>query len=300
MANNALKWSTNQPRPHNKLNDTVQIMANWIYLNDGFVEEEKACLHYTDLSFQRGYGVFDFFRLIENRPLFLDDHVDRFFTSAAGLHLPVPFSKEDLKGIVQQLITKNNLPNTGIRLNLTGGYSTDGYSISRPNLIISQHSFNRPSKEQTEIGVKLISYPYQRQLPSIKTIDYITAIWLQPLIKEQGADDVLYHEDGYISECPRSNFFMVSSDDKVITPAENILKGITRKNLLSIIQKEFKLEERPIRLEELKTAKEAFITSTTRLILPVRSLDDHTFPLNSTSQKLLQLFKTEVDSWVGV
>ena len=60
-----------------------------VYLNDKFVENDKAFLHVSDLSIQRGYGVFDFFRTVNGIPLFLDDHLDRFYASAAAMYLPI-------------------------------------------------------------------------------------------------------------------------------------------------------------------------------------------------------------------
>ena len=58
-----------------------------VYFNGAFIDNDKASLKVTDLSVQRGYAVFDFFRTINGRPLFINDHLDRFFASAAAMHL---------------------------------------------------------------------------------------------------------------------------------------------------------------------------------------------------------------------
>jgi D-alanine transaminase/branched-chain amino acid aminotransferase len=267
-------------------------MAKWAFLNNGLIEEEKAALHFRDLSFQRGYGIFDFFRLVENEPLFLDDHLDRFYSSAAGMHLTIPFQREDLKAVLSDLIQKNNLPNTGVRLGLTGGYSEDGFNLGKPNLLIFQHSFRPPTEEQQKRGIKLTACSYQRQLPHIKSIDYLMAIWLQPVRAEKGADDLLYHQHGLISECPRSNFFLVTKENTILTPPENVLKGITRKKLMELAKQHYQVEEREIRLEELQSAREAFITSTTKQILPVRQIDEVVYGSSEVSRHLLQLFRS--------
>src|SRR5439155_7787550 len=91
--------------------------------------------------------------------------------------------------------------------------------------------------------------------------------------KEADANDVLYHSGGLITECPRANFFIVTHDNKLVTPANNILKGITRSEILKIAAAEIKVEERDLYLEELSSAKEAFITSTTKHVLPVAKID---------------------------
>ena len=266
-------------------------MSKFAFLNDGFIEERSVTLHFSDLAFQRGYGVFDFFRLAGNKPLFLQDHLERFYFSAQQMHLPVPFEESELKAIIWQLIQKNKLPNTGIRISLTGGYSTDGFLTGKPNLIVSQHAFAPPTAEQQKVGIKLLSHSYQRQLPQIKSIDYLMAVWLQPFKNQEGADDILYHSNGFVTECPRSNFFLVTDTGTIVTPDENVLKGITRKKVIEVAKETFTVEERPLHIEELKTAREAFITSTTKQILPVRNIDGITLPERKVSSELLQKFR---------
>lgn len=267
-------------------------MAKWVFLNNEFIEEERAFIHFKDLAFQRGYGIFDFFRIMGNEPLFLEDHLDRFYFSAEEMHLPVSLQREELKIAVFELIKRNNLPHSGIRLSLSGGPSEEGFAIGRPNLLISQQTLVPPTAEQFQNGVKLLTYPHQRQLPHVKTIDYLMAIWLQPKRIEHGADDILYHHNGFISECPRSNFFLVTAENSLITPAENVLAGITRKNILQLAKQHFDVEERNISLNELKTAREAFITSTTKHILPIAQVDAFPFSERKISQQLLQLFRS--------
>jgi branched-chain amino acid aminotransferase len=267
-------------------------MARWVFFNNDFVAEEKACIHFRDLSFQRGYGIFDFFRLQGNEPLFLEDHLDRFYFSAEAMRLPVPFDREDLKNSIFELIRKNAQPNTGVRLSLTGGFSEDDFSIGKPALLVSQHSFTPPTAEQIQQGIRLFTFPYQRSLPHIKSINYLMAVWLQPQKIAAGADDILYHQNGFISECPRSNFFLVKADETIVTPSENALAGITRKKLLQLAREHFAVEERPVLMKDLQAAREAFITSTTKQILPVAAIDSYQLPQRKVSLKLLQLFQS--------
>ncbi|MBB1283820.1 aminotransferase class IV [Flavisolibacter sp. BT320] len=266
-------------------------MANWVFFQDHFIEEEKALIHFKDLSFQRGYGIFDFFRLVGNSPLFLDDHLDRFYASARGMHLPVALERETLKKAISDLIRKNNQPDTGVRLSLTGGYSSDGFNIGSPNFLISQHTFALPTDEQVQKGIQLLSYNYERALPHIKSIDYLMAIWLQPQRIAAGADDILYTKEGWVSECPRSNFFLLTAENKLVTPTAEALAGITRKKVIELAKRELTVEERPVSVEEFKSAKEAFITSTTKQILPVSAIDDTVFPQNKITCELLRRFR---------
>ncbi|OYW78744.1 MAG: hypothetical protein B7Z27_06870 [Sphingobacteriia bacterium 32-37-4] len=142
--------------------------------------------------------------------------------------------------------------------------------MGNPNLIISQSPFNYP-KQIFENGLKLITHEHQRQLPTIKTIDYLKAIYLQPTIKAAGADDVLYFFNGKVTECPRANFFIVTELNEVLTPKDNILHGVTRKHILNL--KGYTIKEANISLEMLASAREAFISSSTKNILPVTTIN---------------------------
>ena len=247
--------------------------TNYVFINDDFVLKEDARILITDLSVQRGYGIFDFFKTIDGQPVFLDDHLDRFYFSAAEMFLPVGMDRHALKNVFQQLAEKNNLPHSGIRITLTGGYSEDGFTTGKPNLFITQAPFNY-DKRNFEKGIRLVTYQHQRQLPQVKTIDYLQAIRLQNFIKENDADDVLYYGASGMSECPRCNFFIVTEKDEIITPEMNILAGITRKNILAFDG--LNIKEGCIFPEQLATAREAFITSTTKLVLPVFEINGNT------------------------
>ena len=261
-------------------------MSSVAFLNGQFIPEEKTVLHVQDLSIQRGYGIFDFLKVQNSIPVFFEEHLDRFYFYEERMRLTIDYSKDELKKIMYELLKKNSASNTGVRITLTGGYSEDGFQLSKPNLIICPRSFSTPTKEQFEKGIKLITYEHQRQLPEVKSIDYLMAIWLQPLVRQHEADDILYHKDGIVSECPRSNFFILK-DGTIVTPSKNILKGVMRNKLIEIAKAGYKIEETDITIEEVKSANEAFITSTTKIILPVRQVDDYVFPrLNPVAAKL--------------
>ena len=245
----------------------------FLYINNQFLPATDGSLPVSDLSIQRGYALFDYLKVVNGIPLYVDDHLDRLFHSAEQLHLPIIHTREALKDIIRQLMQHNHQPHSGIRITLTGGNSPDGYSIATPNLIISQSPLQLPTPEAVERGIKLMTFPHQRQLPHVKTTDYVMAIWLQLQVKEQGADDILYYNEASITECPRANIFIVK-EGKLITPAQNILKGVIRKHILELAADLLQVEERYIPLQELKLAEEVFITSTTKQVLPVRQVDE--------------------------
>ena len=246
--------------------------TKYVFINDRYIEAAQASLFITDLAIQRGYGIFDFCKTIGNKPVFLANHLERFFHSASKMHLDPGYNATELEDILITLIHKNDMGDSGIKITLTGGYSPDGYMIGKPNLVITQQPLElKLSMDQK--GISLVTYPHQRQLPEIKTLDYLMAIWLQPFIKEHHADDVLYHHNGLVNECPRANFFIVTKDEEIITAKNNILKGVIRKNVLKLDHPEFMISQRDFTLADLRNAKEAFITSTTKHIMPVVSID---------------------------
>lgn len=245
----------------------------YAYLNADFVDSANAVLPVGDLAIQRGYGVFDFLKVAGGVPLFFQDHMDRFYASAAKMDLPLRKDREELRSIVHELISRNKMDISGIRFTLTGGLSPDGYQIAEPNLIITQSPLKERDPALIERGLKLITYPYRRQLPEVKTIDYIVAIRLQSVIREMQADDVLYEHDGEVSECPRTNFFIVTAGGEVRTPGSGILEGITRSKVLEVARTFYPVITGPVRLGEIRNAAEAFITSTTKGVLPVTEID---------------------------
>lgn len=243
----------------------------YISINHQLYTEEEAKISVSDLAIQRGFGIFDFLKTINNKAIFLEDHFNRFYNSAKEMNLTVNASRTELKNSIDALMNSNKLPNSGLKFILTGGFSTDGYTMSTPNLILTQTPF-KIDKNDFNKGITLVSYSHQRQLPTIKTIDYLQAIRLQPYIKENLADDVLYHYNGSVRECPRANFFIVKGN-KVITPKTDILRGITRSKILGLKIGGISILEEDFNLNDLATADEAFISSSTKNALPVLAID---------------------------
>ena len=246
--------------------------AKYVSINNELVLATDAKVGVGDLAMHRGYGIFDYFKVVDGRPIFMEDHFNRFYKSAKEMHLDVMLNRDELKKTIAELMEKNSMPNSGIKLLLTGGYSEDGYKMGKPNLIILQYPLGFKEGNQVETGLKLATVNHQRQLPSIKTIDYLMAVRLHPFMKENGFDDVLYHNNGTITECPRANFYIVAGSE-IITAASNILRGITRSKVLNFKVAGYTVVERDFTLEDLANAQEAFITSTTQYAYPVAVID---------------------------
>lgn len=244
------------------------------YLNGEFLPLENAQLHVSDLAIQRGYGIFDFFRVNERVPLYLEDYLDRFYRSSAIMGLEGVIDRPALKEVVYQLIRRNGMQEAGMKLILTGGYSPDAYHPVKGNFLVSQHPLVLPTAAQVAEGISIITYPYRREIADVKTINYIMGVWLLKKMKEASAADVLYHRDGIVSEFPRCNFFLVTRQGTLVTPANHILHGITRMRVLEVAPSACPVEVRDVRLEEVYEAGEAFLTSTTKGVLPIVNIDN--------------------------
>ena len=248
--------------------------GSFAFVRGEIIPLQDAFLHVSDLSIQRGYGVFDFFKVSNGHAFFLNDYLDRFYHSASVMRLTVPYVTRDLKTIIHQLIKQNDLAESGIKMILTGGYSPDGYQPGESNLIITQQTLTLPGPEQIEKGIKVITYEYVRDFALAKTINYTMGIWLSKIVAENGAADVLYHKHGVVSEFPRCNFFIVRKNGTVATPDENVLLGITRMQVLSLAGKHYRSETVKITIDDIRNAAEAFLTSTTKRIVPIVQVDD--------------------------
>jgi D-alanine transaminase/branched-chain amino acid aminotransferase len=248
------------------------------YINGSFIPQAQARINVDDLGLLRGYGIFDFFKSINGEAIFIEDHLTRFEHSAQRMHLPIPQSRDELRNTILELIQKNPHPTLGIKMILTGGYSEDGYSPAQnSNLIMLAKPFaaTYPAKPQ-----KLMTCKHQRELHDIKTTNYLTPILNIPRMRAMSADDVLYYNEESILESSRSNIFIIKGNT-LITPKDNILYGISRKHILQRASKLFQIEERRIPLAELFTADEVFISSSTKRVVPITSIDDCTFSQNT-------------------
>lgn len=258
------------------------------YANNRWQPLQAAGVSLQDLGFRRGYAIFDFLRVSQNTPLFLQQHIQRFFHSAREMRLTVPVSEAELAKLVYEIIQKNQLGNSGVRIALTGGISSDGIRIGTPELfIVNEHIQNPPDAMRTD-GYQLISYPYLRHFPHVKTTDYTMEIWLRPIVEAHLANDVLYHHQGIISECPRCNFFVVNASGNLVTPNTQVLKGVTRNIIIKIAEENgILVEMRDLHLHEIPLVREAFVSSTTKRIIPVSRIDDIAIPLNGPVTHLL-------------
>jgi D-alanine transaminase/branched-chain amino acid aminotransferase len=243
------------------------------FINGEIGPPEKASIALNDLGVLRGYAIFDFCRTVYGIPFQLPHHLLRFRQSAQLMHLPLAYTDEQITNAIHQTLQASRLPNAGIRLLLTGGYSPDSMTVIEPNFIITVEHLAEVPAQLLETGIKLMSHEYLRETPEIKTTNYITALRLRHVQQEQGAYDILYHYQGNVLELTRSNFFIVKGNT-IITAGSQILRGVTRKTIIELAKSTYKVEERELKCHELQQADEAFLTGTNKKIMPVVQIDN--------------------------
>ncbi len=251
-------------------------MKKYCYLNGKIIEEKDASINLYDLGILRGYGIFDFMCTTNSKPFLLHEHWLRLNRSAKSLKLTIPITKGNYTRIIQELIKKNPYKNPAIRTVLTAGISENGITLSNtPTFYILIHDIKKllPSKELYKNGGKLITHKFARDNYASKTTNYIEAIKKQKEKNRRNAIEILYTYKNKVLECTTANIFIIKNN-KLLTPKENILLGITRKTVIKLAKKNnIPVLEQNISVKELLDADEIFITGSAKDILPITKID---------------------------
>jgi len=213
----------------------------------------------------------------------MSPHLDRLFNSAAEVGITIPYSKEDFIKIIQEGLHKNanaveREAELYIKAIVTGGCAPDAISTSaKPSVIVLFiKAAVYPEVLFTE-GIKVMTVPFERYLPKVKSLNYMAAVVTLQKAKQQGYDEVIYcsPSSGNILEGTTVNFAVVMNN-KVYTAEDDILYGITRKFLLEkVIPNVGNIEvvRGPLHSGLIPKFEEAFILSTTKEVMPVTTID---------------------------
>jgi branched-chain amino acid aminotransferase len=248
--------------------------AFW-YVDGCWMHPNEATLSINDVAVLRGYSAFESLRTYNRRPFHLEEHLERLYRSARLIELDIPYTRRAITEIIREIIVRNTYIHASIRVLITGGYSDDGVMPSgKPVLAVLITPLAERDMERFARGIKVITSRLERTTPGAKTANYVAAIRsLKEAARRHAADALFVNEQGHVLEGTRSNFFIFRGD-VLITPREGILLGVTRNTVIRLAQGRFALEERPVQLEELSQANEAFLTSSSKEITPVVQIDD--------------------------
>lgn len=264
------------------------------YVNGSFVS--KATIDITDSGILRGYGIFDYVRLYQGKPLHLIEHLKHLQSSAQQMELSLPISIEDLYDLTFSLIEKNPPIDAGIRFLVTGGINgKDQFlPVGKSSLFMLFHPYTPHPERYYLEGMRVITTQMSRSFPSVKSTNYITGIIAMKKAQKIGFDDALYlDQEGKLLEGTTSNVFFFK-DEKIITADSGIYKGVTREIILELAKEKFPIELRKLHLSEIEDCDEAFLTSSTKEIMPLVQIDDKMVGLGKPGPRtklLRELFK---------
>ena len=271
------------------------------YVNGEFVPIAEAALPLNDLGIVRGYGVFDLLRTYGTTPFRLRDHIRRLESSAAQIGLAMPWSRQELEEIVLQTYQRNEIPDASIRIVVTGGPSQNFMTPQgKSSLVVMVHPVSPyPERYYTE-GCKATSTLIERTMATVKSLNYIGAIMAMNDADKSGAVEAIYLDNhDRLTEGTRANLFVVRGD-LLVTPREGVLKGITRQVVLDLATaNDFEVVEGPIHYHDLGNLDEAFLTSTTKEVLPIVQIDEHVIGTGKPgphTQRIIELFHKYVRS----
>jgi len=269
------------------------------YFNGEIVPLDQPVFRTNDLGLLRGYGLFDFFRTYNGVPFRWDDYWQRFENSARLLKLPLPVTQGETEKVLADLHSMSGEAEVAFRFVLTGGYAPDSVHVVQPNLLIRTEALPQDNPAGRLKGIKVLPYEYVRDLPEVKTTNYVHMVLMADELKRQQAADLLFHKDGEVSELTRSNLFAFQGD-KLITSDRNILNGVTRRVVIELAKADFEVEIRPISYKEVITADEVFTTSTTKWVMPVVQIGDQLVANGLAGKRTLHLqrqFEELVARW---
>ncbi len=247
----------------------------WWYVNGRWVHPHEATISLNDVAVLRGYSAFESLRTYHRQPFHLEEHLNRLYRSAELIELAVPWSRAHITQLVHEIIERNTYEHAAIRLFVTGGETEDSIlPIGKPTLAVLITPLGERNMERFAQGYKVITTLLQRSTPEAKTTSYLEAIRaLKEATRHDAVDALFVNAQGHVLEATRSNFF-VFRGDTLVTPRDGVLMGITRNVVLELAHGLFTIEERPVLLAELPLVDEAFITSSSKEIMPIVQIDD--------------------------
>ena len=257
-------------------------MNELIWVNGAVSPLADAKVGVEDRGYQFADGVYEVIRLYDGRPFTLREHLERLEKSAAGIKMALPMSVAALSAEVLQFLPRTNVREGMIYLQATRGCAARNHVFPKhcaPTVLFYARHLAPLDAPGEGAGAALHTVQDERWKKCwIKSIALLANVLAKNEAVDAGADEAVFVEDGFVSECSASNLFVVRGGRLVTHPVgPKVLPGITRMVLQQVAQQVgVEWVERPVRFEEATGADEVFITSTTREISWVGRWDGKT------------------------
>lgn len=256
-------------------------MGRVAWVDGRFVRLGEPAVGLEDRGYQFGDGVYEMIKVVDGIPRDLDRHFDRLQRSLREIRLGPPPRRELLRAVAAELLRRNPLRLCTLYVQITRGEAPRNHLFpghARPRVVMAVRRLVPPSERERAEGVAVLTVPEIRWARrDIKTINLLPNVLARQKAAEAGCREAVFVEaDGTVTEASASNLFVVDESGVLRThPADHrVLPGITRAVVLELARGlGLPVEERAFTLDELKRAREAFLTGTTSFVLPVTSVD---------------------------
>jgi D-alanine transaminase len=259
-------------------------MSRIAYVNGRYLPLSQAKVHVEDRGYQFGDGVYEVCEVRDGRLIDERRHLERLQRSLRELRIGLPIKLRALDVIFHEVVERNRISYGILYLQITRGVARRDHAFPtvpvEPSIVVTARALGKTRNEAlVEKGIAVITVPDNRWgRVDIKTIGLLPNVLARQAAIEQGARDAWFVDaDGSVTEAASANAWIVTAAGIVVTrPADHtILRGITRTVLLDVIKAQgLKLEERAFTVKEAYSAREAFITSASQIVLPVVRIDD--------------------------
>ena len=278
-------------------------------LNGDIIQRSEAKVDVEDRGYQFGDGVYEVIRIYNRKMFTAEQHLERFFKSAESIGISLPYTKQQLKEMIEEILVKNSLVTGTIYMQVTRGIAPRNHVFPTgnvtPTLVAYTIKVERPL-ENMKSGVKTILTEDIRWLRcDIKSLNLLPNLLAKQKATEQGCFEAIQHRGDDVTEGSSSNIFIVKNGT-VITHESNslILKGITKDVILDLcVKNNIPVQERTFSLTELEEAEEVFLASTSSEVMPVVEINGKRVQFGipgPTTQNLQDLFEKEIEKQCGV
>ncbi|MFN2622238.1 MAG: aminotransferase class IV [Chthoniobacterales bacterium] len=262
-------------------------MAATVNVNGRITADHEAVIPVFDHGFLYGEGIYETLRTYNGRLFLYDRHMRRLRNSARLIDLALPFTDDDLAARIRDTIAAANLDKADAYVRVlvtrgTGELTYDLRATPTPSWVIIVKPLIPPATEVYDRGVKVVMVDIVRNHPQsvnpmIKSNNLMnSALAAQQAQKRGGFEAVMRNYRGELTECTQSNLFIVKNGAALTPPLESgLLPGITREFIFDLGRDAgIDVHERVLADDDLFGADEAFLTSTTREVLPIVIVDD--------------------------
>jgi D-alanine transaminase len=250
-----------------------------IYLNGKFLPIEEARVPVLDRGFIFGDGVYELVPVYSRVPFRLDEHLARLERSLGAARIRNPHTRAEWREIVLGLVAKQSFEDQGVYFQVTRGVARRDHAFPKdvaPTVFMMSNPLSTPSQELVEHGAAAVTAADDRWLHcDIKSISLIGNVLLRQLSADAGAVETILFRNGKLSEASASNVFVVRGG-VILSPAKShlILPGITYDVVVEIAAAaKLPLEFRDLAEAEVRSADEVWVTSSSREVLAIVTLD---------------------------